>query len=197
MLNALSPAEKVIVSTASGSFHVPFLYENSSKICTCKEFPRSLEEGTLFGSSESHVKTVPKRCRQGFKLRSPITRIGCKRFIVPETLLKLYKRLTKGVKIHQSVAKICRHSFASVPCPFSSLRFCCQLLKTKMVVDNWMSGGSPHCLAWRSSRLQGFFMKAAQHQVKRVWESKIPDLPGKSKTALHWFLNPSGYQRLE
>ena len=41
--------------------------------------------------------------------------------------------------------------FASVPCPFSRLRSCCQLLKTKMVVDNWTSGRSLHCLAWRSN----------------------------------------------
>ena len=37
----------------------------------------------------------------------------------------------------------------------------------KKVVDNWMSGRSLHCLAWRSSRMQRFFMKTAQ-QVQRV-----------------------------
>ena len=175
MLNALSPAEKVIVlqvahSTCHSSLKI------LRKYAPARNFPAHLKKGPFSEvlNLMSHVKTVPKRCRQGFKLRSPITRIGCKRFIVPETLLKLYKRLTKGVKIHQSVAKICWHSFASVPCPFSSLRSCCQLLKTKMVVDNWMSGRSPHCLAWRSSRLQGFFMKAAQHQVKRVWSLRYP-----------------------
>ena len=67
MLDALNsgPAEKVMVHQAAQS------------TCRC-----SLEEGPHFGSSESHVKSL--------ETGSPIPRIGCRRFILLQTLPRLY-----------------------------------------------------------------------------------------------------------
>ena len=73
--------------------------------------------------------------------------------------------------------------FASVPCPFSRLRSCCQLLKTKMVVDNWTSGRSLHCLACRSNTDQAGCSDSSWMLHNRYKGFKSPRYPVSEHTS--------------
>ena len=170
MLNAPSPAEKVII--ASSSFHTPFW--NFSEICTCKEFVGSLEEGRHVGSSEPHVK----RLAESLKL-SIWRRCNCleKNHHSSDIAIIVQMLDQKG----QDPSECCKDTsinvsivFASVPCPFPILTSCCQLLKTKMRQLNVRPQSSPLSLNQPPNDVVDKHVK--QHDVKQPPKGAIAEL---------------------